>query len=100
MRVDKSIVEFEWDKGNIDKPKKHGLALTEIEEVFFDESKVIFGDWRHSMIEPRITLLGKTKKRRLLNITYTVRRDKIRIITARHINRKEVALYEKATKDS
>lgn len=97
MKTLKQPAEFEWDKGNSEKPKKHGLTLEETEEAFFDENKVIFADWKHSRIEPRITLLGKTKKNRLLNITYTVRNDKIRVITARAINKKEVELYEKAT---
>lgn len=95
MRVDKSVFEFEWDKSNSDKPKKHGLILEETEEAFLDENKIIFSDWKHSKAEPRITLLGKTKKGNLLNITYTVRGNKIRIITARSINKKEVRLYEK-----
>ena len=80
---------FEWNKGNSSKPQKHGLTLTETEEAFFDEDKVIFADWKHSKIEPRITLLAKTKKGRLLNITYTIRARKIRVITARPINKKE-----------
>ncbi|QQG42990.1 MAG: BrnT family toxin [Candidatus Daviesbacteria bacterium] len=95
MRIDKNVVAFEWDDGNSDKPKKHSLTLEETEESFLDENKIIFADWEHSTTESRITLLGKTKKGRLLNITYTVRKNKVRIITARPINRKEVPLYEK-----
>lgn len=96
MKTVKKAFEFEWDKGNREKPKKHGLTLEETEEAFFDENKIIFGDWKHSAEEPRITLLGKTKKDRLLNITYTFRGSNIRVITARRINNKEVKLYEKA----
>lgn len=96
MRVVKDAAEFEWDKGNTGKPKKHGLTLEETEEVFFDDHKIIFTDWKHSVKEPRITLLGKTKRGKLLNITYTVRDNKIRIITARPINKKEVKLYEES----
>lgn len=95
MRIVKDALEFEWDEGNSDKPNKHGLTRTESEEAFFDDNKVIFRDWKHSAKEQRITLLGKTKGGRLLNITYTIRKKKIRIVTARHINRKEVPLYEK-----
>lgn len=96
MRVDKTVLQFEWDDGNSDKPKKHGLTLEETEEAFFDENKIIFTDWKHSKTEKRITLLGKTKTGKLLNITYTVRDSKIRVITARPINKKEVKLYEEA----
>jgi len=95
MVIDKKSVEFEWDKGNSEKPKKHGLNLEEVEEAFFDDNKVIFEDWKHSTTEQRITLLGKTKKGQLLNITYTIRKNKIRVITARPVHRKEVPLYEK-----
>ncbi|OGH05268.1 MAG: hypothetical protein A2W22_01455 [Candidatus Levybacteria bacterium RBG_16_35_11] len=96
MRVVKETFGFDWDEGNREKPRSHGLTPEETEEAFFDENKVAFADWKHSAKEQRITLLGKTKKGRLLNITYMIRAKKIRIITARPINRKEVALYEKA----
>ena len=96
MRTVKDALEFGWDDGNSEKPRKHGLTLTETEEAFFDENKVMFTDWEHSATEQRITLLGKNKRGRLLNITYTIRAKKIRIITARSVNRKEVQLYEKA----
>ena len=96
MIADKSSVEFDWDEGNRDKPKNHGVTIDEAEEAFFDDNKVVFNDWGHSAKEKRATLLGKTRKARLLNITYTVRKKKIRIITTRDINKKEVHLYEKA----
>jgi uncharacterized protein len=95
MRVLREPIEFEWDKGNVEKPQKHGVTPTETEEAFFDENKVLFADWEHSAVEPRVTLLGKTKKGRLLVVTYTIRVKKIRVITARPTNRKEVSLYEK-----
>lgn len=97
MKIIKHAVEFEWDKGNIDKNKKHNVADKETEEAFFDKNKVVFHDWKHSIIEQRNTLLGMTKQKKLLNITYTIRNKKIRVITARPVNKKEVSLYEKAT---
>lgn len=97
MKTDKLIIEFEWDKGNIGKNKKHKVEDKEAEEVFFDQSKVIFKDILHSNKEVRFILLGQTKKKRLLYIVYTQRKNKIRIISARNINKKEVSLYEKAT---
>lgn len=87
------VLEFEWDDGNSHKPRKHGLSLEETEQAFFDKKKM-FGGWRHSTKEPRITLLGKNKKEKVLNITYTIRKNKVRVITARIINKKEVHLYE------
>ncbi len=91
----KKLLEFEWDKGNSEKPKQHDLTLEETEESSLDRNKIVFDGWKHSAKEGRITLLGKTKKGKLLNITFTVRGNKVRVITARPINKKEVYLYEK-----
>lgn len=87
--------EFEWDEGNTDKNKKHGVDNTEAEEAFFDKKLKIFPDTTHSLLENRFILLGKTKKQRLLFIVFTKRKNKIRIVSARDINKKEVFLYEK-----
>jgi len=95
MIVLREPFEFEWDEGNSFKPQNHSLTLPETEEAFFDENKVIFADWKHSTAEQRVTLFGQTKKGRLLNITYTIRAKKIRVITARPANRKEIPLYKK-----
>lgn len=87
--------DFEWDKGNIDKNKKHNVGDKETEEAFFDGNKVMFKDVFHSKIEDRFVLLGKTSNHRLFYIIYTKRGKKVRIISARDINKKEVQLYEK-----
>ncbi len=96
MVVVKKVFEFQWDKGNIDKNKKHEVLDKEEEEVFFDENKVIYKDKLHSKHEKRFTVLGKTKENRLLYVVFTKRGKRIRIISARDINRKEMNLYEKA----
>lgn len=98
MVVNKNVYEFEWNKGNIDKNfAKHQVTNQETEEVFLDKNKVTFKDRLHSNNEERFRIIGKTKKGRLLFLVFTIRNEKIRIISARDINRKEVSLYEKAT---
>lgn len=98
MKIDKRFKGFIWDKGNIDKNWiKHRVKNTECEEVFFDENKVILKDVLHSNKEERFIILGKTKKERLLFVIFTIRDDKIRVISARDINKKGRRLYEKAT---
>lgn len=96
----KKSFEFEWDKGNNEKPKKHGLTLGETEETFFDKNKVTFKDILHSGREERFRILGKTKKGKLLFVVFTKRNSKIRVVTARRINKKEVYLYEKKVSSS
>ncbi|MBU1129714.1 BrnT family toxin [Patescibacteria group bacterium] len=89
---------FQWDKSNINKNfLKHQVSDTECEEVFFDNEKKIKKDPLHSKKEKRYILLGKTKKQRLLFIVFTTRKQKIRIISARDINKREIKLYEKTT---
>ncbi len=98
MRINKKAFEFEWDEGNIGKNRKHKIEDKEAEEAFFDEGKVIFNDKIHSTnSEERFILLGKTKKDKLLYIVFTERGEKLRIISARNINKKEVHLYEETT---
>lgn len=92
------VTEFIWDKGNIDKNWiKHNVANEEAEEVFFDDNKVTFPDILHSGKEERFRVVGKTKQRRLLFVVFTKREKKVRIISARDTNRKEMSLYEKET---
>ena len=92
------VVGFQWDKGNIDKNLlKHGINDQECEEVFFDSNKKILKDILHSGKEDRYILLGQTKLGRLLFVVFTIRNNKIRIISARNLNKKEKHLYEKRT---
>jgi len=88
---------FEWDKWNTDKIRdKHKVEYFECEEVFFDDGKVILKDVLHSGNEERYILIGKTKKDKLLFIVFTIRNEKIRVVSARPTNKKEARLYEKA----
>lgn len=95
MKRKREAVEFDWDTGNISKNTKHNVEDSEAEEVFFDSNKIITKDILHSRGENRLILLGKTKKERLLYVVFTQRKKKIRIISVRDLNKKEVPLYEK-----
>ena len=92
-------IEFNWDKNNTDKNWiKHRVSNEEAEEVFFDDKKQLFLDPTHSSQENRYIIVGKTRKKRLLFIAFTLRKNKVRIISARDLNkRKERQLYEKTT---
>lgn len=89
-------LEFEWDKGNIDKSwKKHGIEQKESEQAFFDEKAMISLDIKHARLERRWLLLGKTKSKKKLAVIFTKRKLKIRIISAQVMNKKERKTYEK-----
>lgn len=92
---------FEWDKGNSDKSlKKHGVRNEEAEEVFFDDKSVLSEDIKHSQAEKRYQVVGKSEKKRLLSIIFTVRGELIRVVSAREASRKERRLYETENKKS
>lgn len=96
MKILPDSLTFKWDKGNFDKNLvKHGVTNREAEEVFENEPKFIFEDEKHSAIEKRYGLFGKTNKGKLLSIVFTLRDDKVRIITARNTSRRERKSYEK-----
>lgn len=89
---------FEWDKGNIDKSyQKHGITPNEAEEVFLDKDILLLEDIKHSQREERFEAIGKIVKGIILFIVFTVRKDKIRIISARIANKKERRQYEQKT---
>ena len=91
-------IKFIWDKGNTDKNRlKHKVINQKCEEIFFDQNKKIYKDQLRSAKEKRFILLGKTKNKRLLYLVFTIRNKRVRVISARDINRKEVKLYEKTT---
>src|SRR3972149_11705385 len=95
MRILGKSLEFQWDKGNVGKNfKKHKVQDKEAEESFFDKKHRTFKDKLHSKGEERYRIVGKTKRGRLLFIVFAMRDSKIRIISARDINKKEVYLYE------
>lgn len=95
MKIFKEPLEFEWDKGNQDKNfLSHKVTDEECEEIFFDFKKRILKDILHSIRENRFILIGQTKNQRVLFVIFTLRKDKIRVISARDLNKKERKLYE------
>ena len=96
-----NIKSFEWDSGNIIKNKeKHNLDFWLIEEIFFNEPLIVKDDKGHSINETRYFALGKTDENLKLFVVFTVRKDKIRIISARKMNKKERIYYEQVEKNS
>jgi hypothetical protein len=85
---------FEWDKGNSLKNwERHQVKQSECEQVFFNEPHIISDDVKHSQKEQRWFLLGKTDSGKLLFMVFTVRKNLIRVISARDMNKKEREIY-------
>src|SRR2546426_540873 len=89
------IEGFDWDEANIVKNRqKHGVEPKESEEVFFNRPLIFLKDPKHSTgIERRFGLLGKTNAGRRLEIYFTVRNKKIRVIASWDMSKKGKAVY-------
>jgi uncharacterized DUF497 family protein len=93
---------FDWDDANREKNwARHRVTWWECEEVFFNQPLYVLPDTKHSETEPRFYALGVTSLHRPLFLAFTRRKNKIRVISAREMSKKERKLYsEKAQEDS
>lgn len=93
------ISSFDWDEGNTRKNEKHSVSMAEAEQIFFNEPLLLLADIKHSQGESRFHALGRTDDGRTLHITFTLRNadEKIRVISARNMHKKERTIYEQAT---
>ena len=81
---------FEWDAGNADKNwRRHEVRQTEAEQVLLNMPLVVKAPARQAGAEPRFIALGQTDTGRLLTVIFTVRRSRIRVISARPMSRRE-----------
>jgi uncharacterized DUF497 family protein len=87
---------FEWDQGNFTKNwDQHDVSSWECEQIFFNRPLLFKRDKEHSKTENRYFVLGRTNVNRLLFAVFTVRNDKIRIISARDMADAEIERYLK-----
>ena len=87
---------FRWDQGNLTKNwEQHDVSSGECEQIFFNRPLIIKRDKEHSKNENRYYVLGRTNVNRLLFAVFTVRNDKIRIISARDMTDAEIERYLK-----
>lgn len=86
---------FEW---NSDKAQanlsKHRVSFDEAKTVFDDPLYIDFYDPDHSNNEERYILVGHSQQHRLLVVSYTERKNRIRLISARIATRMEKETYE------
>jgi uncharacterized DUF497 family protein len=95
------FLEFEWDRGNAEKSwKRHRVTVSECEQVFFNKPLAVSPDPGHSSEEIRFFAFGKTDSGRGLAVVFTIRRGRIRVVTAREISRREKRTYETSEKEN
>ena len=95
-----SIGGFDWNAGNRDKCRKHGLALADIEAFF--RGQIIVHPTSLGNKEERFIAIGSTPEGRNILVVFTLRtrdgKTLIRPISARYMHWREVAHYEKTAK--
>ncbi|HQH72690.1 MAG TPA: BrnT family toxin [bacterium] len=88
-------MKFEWDpkkaSANI---TKHHVPFFEAASVFGDPLALTFEDPDHSIRENRFVTFGLSENNRFLVVCHTERSGRIRIISARLMNKEERKIYE------
>lgn len=88
------MIAFEWDtdkaRGNV---RKHGVTFEETRSCFYDPRQIAFYDPDHSDDEDRELLIAHSNQGRVLIVSYAIRNDVIRIISARKSTKSEEIRY-------
>jgi len=88
---------FDWDEGNLLKNwEKHGVSAYEYEQIFFNNPMIAGLGEKHSKRESRYYALGITDAKKRLFVAFTVRKQRIQIISARDMSRKERKVFDKS----
>lgn len=88
------VTGFQWQQRNMENNLlKHGVSPLEGEQLFFNQPLVVAPDLKHPQCEERFYALGRTDSDRFLFVVFTVRAQKLRIISARDMSRKERNIY-------
>ena len=76
--------------------KKHKVSFEEATTIFGDKKHIVIADREHSSDEERSLAIGQSSEGRLLIMCFVDRGDRIRIISARLVERWERREYESA----
>jgi uncharacterized protein len=91
------IARFDWDAANLEKCRKHGVSIAEIEDLLASGPSIA-PDPKHSLSEQRFIAIGRNAAGRPMFVAFTLRRrgrrSLIRPISARYMHAKEIARYE------
>jgi uncharacterized DUF497 family protein len=92
-----TVEGFEWDAGNSEKNwKRHQVTQAECEQVFANLPLLLSVTAKAGEVESRYFALGRTDAARELALVFTVRRKRVRVISARPMSRRERKEYAHA----
>ena len=88
---------FEWDpKKDAGNLRKHGVGFEEASTVFGDALSVTIHDPDRATDEDRFVIVGRSTSQRLLVVVHTMRRERVRLISARPATKHEKRVYQEA----
>ncbi|MBM2815322.1 MAG: hypothetical protein HW421_2084 [Ignavibacteria bacterium] len=88
-------LEFDWsDEKAFNNLQKHEVSFEEAMTVWDDEFAAFLHDPSHSNSEDRYMLIGYSSKNNLLFVSFTERKDKVRLISARKATKSERKRHE------
>jgi uncharacterized DUF497 family protein len=88
-------MQFEWDPDKAARNiAKHGVTFSDAATVFGDPLATTYFDPDHSDDEDRYLTFGQSNMGQFLLVSHTDRVDRIRIISARPMTRRERKSYE------
>ncbi|HWM29369.1 MAG TPA: BrnT family toxin [Woeseiaceae bacterium] len=91
-------VDIEWDPVKAASNfRKHGIRFSDVEPAFYDDGALSMPDTL-SVGEERFLFVGTDALGRTVTISYTFRRDSIRVISARRATKSERKAYEKGVR--
>ena len=88
-------MKFEWDPAKAaENLRRHGVSFEEAATVFGDQLARTYEDPDDSQAEARELTFGLSRAGRALVVAHCERRDRVRIISAREMTRREKRDYE------
>ncbi len=98
-KIFEKCIGFQWDEGNSAKNWiNHSVLRSECEQVFFNKPLIVSESKKNHEKENRWYLLGKTDVGRRLFIVFTIRKNMVRVISARDMSKKEREIYNEEIK--
>lgn len=95
--MSEDVAGFDWDDGNREKCRKHGVSLAEIETLLRGTPHVA-PDLHHSSDEDRFIAVGRNDRGRPLFVAFTIRNQGgkrlLRPVSARYMHAREARRYE------
>jgi len=80
MGMHMAEIQFEWTDSNTNHIARHGVTPAEAEEVIAGDPIVLQVQFRKG--ERRVLCAGRTAKGRAIAVVYTVRKGRVRVVTA------------------